>query len=1378
MKTILTLMERLPLRQKLMLGFGFVLAVALLIGLRDLSSLMDMHARAQQISERDVLGVSHIKEANINLVYMGRALRQMLLAPDTVQRDVAKKRLDLARSTMKGELDAARPLIFRTEALAQLRDFDGLYPVYDSATERIVSLALSDAVADHQEAVRLLLSNEYVSTVDHVDDLLTAIANAKLAGAQATSQEINDLYEKSQWLSAAILVLGLSGGVLIAWMVIVSIRRPMECLGQCIDDLAQGRLEVSVPYTDQTNEIGAMAQSIRVLQKGAQAIEDQRWVKQSLGEIDQAVLGAANYKEFGDALTAYLAKMLGLIYGALYVPDAKHTLVRRVGGYGCDNSVHTAQFSWGQGLIGQVASDHRQLSFALDPDDRAGVTLGFGTLRARAVQIYPVVADNVLNAVLELGGLRQLNNRQAALLEAMLPMLAAKMQILAGTVATRELLDQTQAQAYALAASATQLEARRDELESNQAILAQAEERTRLILGSVNEGIWGLNSDGKTTFVNAAAAKMLGYEEDELVHASMHALVHHTHVDGSPYPIKECKMWLTGQDGQARKVDDEVLWRKDGTPLQVEYDTTPMFKNGVLSGTVIVFRDITERKAAEKAMRDAKDVAEEATKAKSDFLANMSHEIRTPMNAIIGMSHLALQTELNSKQRNYIEKVDSAAKNLLGIINDILDFSKIEAGKMSMEKADFFLEDVLEHLADLSVIKAQDKGLELLFDLGTEVPTALVGDSLRLGQVVINLVNNAIKFTEKGEITVRVHKLADTVDGVRLRFEIQDTGIGLSVAQRNKLFSAFSQADSSTSRKYGGTGLGLTISKKLVEMMEGEIGVDSVEGQGSTFHFTAVFGVQSEQRRLTVNAEDVKGLRILVVDDNASAREIMQNILASLQFENTAVNSGAQAIGELEQAHLERHPYGLVLMDWMMPGMDGVETIKRIRADSALAATTSFIMVTAYSREELQQQAADVKIDGVLIKPVSPSTLLDSILNALGKKALSNTRKHAKQANYQEAAQAVKGAYVLLVEDNVVNQEVAMEILQEASLRVDVANNGLEAVEMVGKFAYDGVLMDCQMPVMDGFEATRTIRRDARFAQLPILAMTANAMAGDKDRCVECGMNDHIAKPIDVAQLFMTLAKWVKPKAIAPQPLVAGLAASAPASVLAAVSAPAPTAAAVPSVPRSDGMPDIGGLDLDGALNRMGGSTKLLRKMISRFCETQAGAMDRIRAAIDNNDVESAAREAHTVKGLAGNIGATAMAARAAVVEEVLNQGQNHAMVPALDAMAAELDSLIARIEGVIGAPATAKVALASAAAVPLDAERKAALANALSQLNALLNDGDSDAGLYVDQVVELLGRHGESVRARHMKEDVDNCDFDSAVQRLRDIALTLEVGL
>jgi CheY-like chemotaxis protein len=729
---------------------------------------------------------------------------------------------------------------------------------------------------------------------------------------------------------------------------------------------------------------------------------------------------------------------------------------------------------------------------------------------------------------------------------------------------------------------------------------------------------------------------------------------------------------------------------------------------------------------------------------------------------------------------------------LLGIINDILDFSKIEAGKMSMEKADFYLEEVLEHLADLSVIKAQDKGLELLFDLGTDVPTALVGDSLRLGQVVINLVNNAIKFTEKGEITVRVRKLADAPEGVRLRFEIQDTGIGLTEAQRNKLFSAFAQADSSTSRKYGGTGLGLTISKKLVEMMEGEIGVDSVPGQGSTFHFTAVFGVQTEQRRLTVNAEDVKGLRILVVDDNASAREIMQNMLGSLKFDATAVNSGAQAIGELEQAHLEHRPYGLVLMDWMMPGMDGVETIKRIRADSALAATTSFIMVTAYSREELHQQAQGVKIDGVLIKPVSPSTLLDSILNALGKEAVGNSRKSTKQANYQEAANKVKGAHLLLVEDNLVNQEVAMEILQEAGLRVDVANNGQEAVDMVAKTAYDGVLMDCQMPVLDGFEATRTIRRDARFTHLPILAMTANAMAGDKEKCVECGMNDHIAKPIDVAQLFLTLAKWVSPKPGAvvttvevavPEASIAGVpvdAAKVPTAPKSAVVASAATAAPAASATaaRIEGIPDLPGLDLEGALNRMGGSKKLLLKMITRFGETQADAMVRIHAAIENNDADTSAREAHTVKGLAGNIGASQMAELAAVVEEMLKQGQNQGLVPALDAMAAEHGSLIQRIAAAIGTPAPVEAAPVPTLAVAMAPAAKAALTTALGRLNALLTDGDADAGVYVDQVLDKLGQCGEGSRAQRMKDDVDNCDFDSAVLRLREIALALEMSL
>ena len=674
---------------------------------------------------------------------------------------------------------------------------------------------------------------------------------------------------------------------------------------------------------------------------------------------------------------------------------------------------------------------------------------------------------------------------------------------------------------------------------------------------------------------------------------------------------------------------------------------------------------------------------------------------------------------------------------------------------MSMEKSDFYLEDVMEHLADLSVIKAQDKGLELLFDIGTNVPTALVGDSLRLGQVIINLVNNAIKFTEKGEITVGIHKIADEPDGVRLRFEIRDTGIGLTEEQRKKLFSAFSQADASTTRKYGGTGLGLTISKRLVEMMEGEIGVDSQAGVGSTFHFTAKFGIQSEQRRLSMNAEDVKGLRILVVDDNASAREILQNILVSLKFDATAVSSGGEAIGELEQAQLERKPYGLVLMDWKMPGMDGIETIKRIRADSKLSATPSFVMVTAYSRDELQQRAEGVQIDGILVKPVSPSTMLDSILNALGKEVAKSSRKNEKQASYQEAALLVKGSTLLLVEDNAVNQELALEILQDAGLKVDVANNGAEAVEKVAQKNYDGVLMDCQMPVMDGFEATRKIRQDARFANLPILAMTANAMAGDKEKCVESGMNDHIAKPIDVTQLFLTLAKWLKPQQSVP--------------------AAADTIDAASKEARSDGVPDVPGLDIKAALGRVGGSVKLLRKLIHRFSETQADVMARIKTAMESSDVETAVREAHTVKGLAGNIGATQMAERAALVEGMLKRGETEGLAEALHAMEAELANQLAHILAAMGEPEEESAAPANILPVNVD---KDALGVELRQLAALLADLDSSSGAMVENLSPQLNALGQEAATRSLLKLVGEFEFDDALERLKETARTLEIAL
>ncbi|MCG2585061.1 PAS domain S-box protein [Massilia sp. TS11] len=779
---------------------------------------------------------------------------------------------------------------------------------------------------------------------------------------------------------------------------------------------------------------------------------------------------------------------------------------------------------------------------------------------------------------------------------------------------------------------------------------------------------------------------------------------------------------------------EQELVRRDGSRFWARLTGRAVDPADRAKGTVWVIDDISEERAAVDALRRAQQLAEEAAQAKADFLANMSHEIRTPMNAILGMTHLVLKTELTARQRDYLGKIQGAGAHLLGVINDILDFSKIEAGKLNVESIEFELDKVLDNVTGLIAERAAAKGLELIIQIEPDVPRYLVGDPLRIGQVLINYANNALKFTERGEISLQVRVQSRDGGELLLHFAVSDSGIGIAPEHIGLLFHSFQQADSSTTRRFGGTGLGLAISKHLAELMGGEVGVESTPGAGSRFWFTARVRAAAQPPAHRLLAPALRGQRVLVVDDNDSAREVIGDMLRAMGFQVQAVASGAAALEALRQAEADGQAFALALLDWQMPAMDGValaEAIGRL----GLAAKPHLLMITAHGREDLSRPAAEAGIEGVLLKPLSPSILFDNVLQCLGEGEADAAPSVSAAPAKSGAAGVLRGARVLLVEDNDLNQEVARALLDDLGIETALANNGAEALERLAAGSYDCVLMDMQMPVMDGLEATRRLRADGRWNALPVIAMTANAMASDRARCLAAGMNDHIAKPIDPDLLANTLLRWVAPRA-----------GSASEGAGAGSAEAAPDLRALAAVP---------GLDPALGLRQALGRPALYLTLLRKFVAGQSPVVAQLPQAVAAADSASARLLAHTLKGVAAQIGASALSAQAAALQHALDAGT---VTPQA---AAELAGALATLLEALRAALPAATQSASASADP--AQVQAVCRRLAEQLGA---DDFHSGQLLAEQQGLLQGALGPDYRA--LAQAIEDFDFPGALAALR----------
>ncbi|WP_459915504.1 PAS domain-containing hybrid sensor histidine kinase/response regulator [Desulfocicer niacini] len=819
--------------------------------------------------------------------------------------------------------------------------------------------------------------------------------------------------------------------------------------------------------------------------------------------------------------------------------------------------------------------------------------------------------------------------------------------------------------------------------------LEAANAQRRAVLNAATQlSIISTDLEGKITLFNSGAGYLLGFSREEMVDKQNISILHvkeelrqYAHVLTGVMPMEPNAIDIFAQHVK-QHVFQAHEWTyvcKNGTLLPVNLSITAFYNaRGIMRGYLFTAMDMSSQKQMKQELILAMEDAEAANASKGDFLARMSHEIRTPMNGIIGMAHLMEKTPLNDLQRNFLDRIQSSARTLLTLINDILDFSKIDAGKLTLECIDFRLEDVLANVVNTIGFMAEDKGLEFLFQVDQKVPSKLRGDPLRLGQILLNLAGNAIKFTEKGEIVIAVslhdpsdvnycpaevmpgkkHKsdFKNTTQGNKtschdipdsrqamLKFSVKDSGVGLHADQITSLFEAFNQADDSITRKYGGTGLGLSICSQLTRMMGGNIWVESAPNEGSTFIFTAKLACSLPPPAPSPDQElrSFHGKHALVVDDNRTARELLVSMLKSFGMEVDSAPDGQTAIDLLENS-LEHPPcYDVVLLDWIMPGMDGIETARRIKSHEGLDRTPTMLMVTAKAREEVQMAATETGIKAFLLKPVYTSVMYNTLQESMGLAPASPVDPLGPGARtdvpLSTAMENIRGANILLVEDNAINQEVARAFLEDVGMVVDIADNGQACLDIIDKKTFDLILMDIQMPVLDGLETTRIIRNEKKRPHLPIIAMTAHAMAGDQEKSLRAGMNGHLNKPVNPARLYEVLQQFIPGKQ--GKNISGKTCESTPSTMTKKVLGnPAPSQDLNPSP--TPVLPALKGIDQVRALSRLNHKPELLLTLLHDFKETYQNHPAYLQELLAQNDTEKIKVCAHTIKGISGYMAA------------------------------------------------------------------------------------------------------------------------------------------